>query len=594
MTSNSFCLCSTDFPEITEDGPDYARGGGGLESSDEEEEEEEDGEEEEVGILDHHWNEPDHDAPEAVDITHRLALCNMDWDRIKARDLYVLFNSFVPQGGALQSVTIYPSQTGLEKMAEEEKLGPREFREGKEAEADDKSMEELNRARLRQYQLNRLKYYFAVIVCDSKETANKIYEDCDSTEYEKSTCRIDLRFIPDDMTFDETPKETCTGVSDLTSFQPSSFTTTAFCQASVQVTWDETDIDRLNKTMKKFTEEDVENDQFDELIASSEEESSDEAAENGDEKTAGKETKKKNREKKKMKKYRKLLGLEADKKSKKKKKTKKKKAKPPLAEEDGEEEEEDEEMQLTLDHSVNGKKKKKKATKNVKTKAPKDFSSDSDEGEGEKEGEMQFTWTPSIDQQTRKKKGKEKLTPWEEYQRKKKEKKREKRRERKQEKLRQQGIEDTTDLGFDDPFFNDDSGEDAKKKKGKKERRKKKGEAADDKEDDEEDRKEKASLGLLMNDDNNDRRSHFSLLKIMKEEEEERKKKKRKGKKRKQPEPADADAFEVSLDEARFAGLYTDPEMHIDPNAPEFKKTKGMVALMEEVSKKRKTARDAR
>ena len=560
-----------------------------------------------MGILDHHWNEPDHDAPEAVDITHRLALCNMDWDRIKARDLYVLFNSFVPQGGALQSVTIYPSQTGLEKMAEEEKLGPREFREGEEAEMDDKGMGELNRARLRQYQLNRLKYYFAVIVCDSKETANKIYEDCDSTEYEKSTCRIDLRFIPDDMTFDETPKETCTGVSDLTSFQPSSFTTTAFCQASVQVTWDETDIDRLKKTMKQFTEEDVENDQFEELIASSEEESGDEAAGSGDEaagsgeeKAAGKEAKrkkKKTREKRKMKKYRKLLGLEADKASKKKKKMKKKKkkAKPPLAGEDGEGEDDDEEMQLTLDHSMNGKDEKKKETKNGKTKAPKDLSSDSGEGEGEEEGEMQFSWTPSIDQRTRKKKGKEKLTPWEEYQRKKKEKKREKRRERKREKLRQQGIEDTTALGFDDPFFNDDSGEDAKKKKGKKERRKKKGEAADDKEDDEEDRKEKASLGLLMNDDDDDdRRGHFSLLKIMKEEEEEGKRKKRKGKKRKQPEAADADAFEVSLDEARFAGLYTDPEMHIDPNAPEFKKTKGMVTLMEEVSKKRKTARDAR
>ena len=577
-------MCFTDLPEITEDGPDYARGGGGLESSSDDEEDD-DAEEEEQGILDHHWNEPDHDAPEAADITHRLALCNMDWDRIKARDLYVLFNSFVPKGGALQSITIYPSQIGLEKMAEEEKMGPQEFREGEEATNDDGNMGELNRARLRQYQLNRLKYYFGVIVCDSKETANKIYEECDSTEYEKSACRIDLRFIPDDMTFDETPKETCAGISDLTSFQPSTFTTTAFCQASVQVTWDETNIDRLKKTMKKFTEEDVENDQFDELIASSEEEGTDDA-ENDDAEKVGEKSKKKKKkksEKKRMKKYRKLLGLDADKKSK-----RKKKAKPQILEEVGEEES-DEEMQLTVAHSINGKKKEKKAMKtNVKKKAQNDSSSEDEEGEGGKEGGMQFTWEPSVDQQKQRKKGKEKLTPWEEYQQKKKGKKREKRRERKKEKLRQQGVEDTTNLGFDDPFFNDESDEDRKKKK-KKERRKKKGEEVNEAED-EADKKEKASLGLLMNDDD-DRHSHFSLLQIMKEENEGRKKK---GKKRKQSETVDADTFEISLDQSRFAGLYTDPQMHIDPNAPEFKKTKGMMALMEEVSKKRKTVHDAR
>ena len=515
----------------------------------------------------------------------------MDWDRIKARDLYVLFNSFVPQGGALRSVTIYPSQTGLEKMAEEEKLGPREFREGgagnKESAGDrgggDEGMGELNRARLRQYQLNRLKYFYAVLVCDSKETASKIYEDCDSTEYEKSTCRIDLRFVPDDMTFDETPKETCTGVTDLTTFEPSAFTTTAFCQANVQVTWDETNIERLKKTMKKFTEEDVENDQFDDLIASSEEESSEEGEEADEKKkNAGKETKKKKKsEKKKMKKYRKLLGLDVSKKSKKKKKKKKAQLEEGKGEEEG--------VQLTSDHSVNGKRKDKTSKKNGKKKAPKDLSSE-DEGDDD-EGGMQLTWEPSVERQKQKKKGKEKLSPWEEYQQKKKDKKKEKRRDRKREKLRQQGVEDTTSLGFDDPFFNDDPDDEGKTKTKKKERRKKKGED-EDKEEGEVDRKERAALGLLMNDDEDERHSHFSLLKIMKEENEGEEKKKKRGKKRKQSETVGTDTFEMSVGESRFAGLFTDPEMHIDPTAPEFKKTKGMTALIEEVSNRRKTVRD--
>jgi hypothetical protein len=52
-----------------------------------------------------------------------------------------------------------------------------------------------SRERLRQYELQRLKYYFAVVECDSAQTANHIYEQCDGVEYESSANKFDLRLV---------------------------------------------------------------------------------------------------------------------------------------------------------------------------------------------------------------------------------------------------------------------------------------------------------------------------------------------------------------------------------------------------------------
>ncbi|XP_018563697.1 ESF1 homolog [Anoplophora glabripennis] len=226
---------------------DYARGESTLCSESSSDDDESEDELSETDEIEHKWGELDADAEETEGTTYRLAACNMDWDRIRAIDLMVLFNSFLPPGGVIKSVAIYPSEFGKKRMAEEEIKGPIELVESKVEENDNENEEgsSYHMEKLRQYQLNRLKYYYAVISFDTPNSANKIYTECDGKEYESSATKIDLRFIPDSMEFDDEPKEMCDKLPDVNRYQPRFFTTTALQQAKVDLTWDETNPERL-------------------------------------------------------------------------------------------------------------------------------------------------------------------------------------------------------------------------------------------------------------------------------------------------------------------------------------------------------------
>ena len=165
------------------------------------------------------WGELDRDAETTEEETKRLAVCNMDWDRVGAADLYLVLSSFCPASGTVTSVQIFVSDFGKERLEEEARRGPAELRvaqqdpegEGDEAKDDlgddtdeddpeervlpnsrkEKAAEVAAMARVRQYQVfvgvlqrnpqtdnfnfqvNRLKYYYAVAEFDSIETASR-------------------------------------------------------------------------------------------------------------------------------------------------------------------------------------------------------------------------------------------------------------------------------------------------------------------------------------------------------------------------------------------------------------------------------------
>ncbi|CAH2234533.1 jg1673 [Pararge aegeria aegeria] len=134
--------------------------------------------------------------------------------------------------------------------------------------------------KLRRYQLNRLKYFYGVVECDSVATADKLYSECDGMEYESSATKLDMRFIPDDVTFDQEPRETCSKLPDMTKYKPRLFTTTALQQAKVDLTWDATNPKRA-ELIKSALDGNIDALDLKEYLASS---SDDESAEEQDSK----------------------------------------------------------------------------------------------------------------------------------------------------------------------------------------------------------------------------------------------------------------------------------------------------------------------
>ena len=214
-------------------------------SSSEEEQEPAEAEEQQEDV----WEEKDK-APEG-EATHRLAVMNLDWAGISATDLLALFRSFCPKDGSVLSVSIYPSEFGHQQLTREAREGP------SRAIFDPSTPEGLNEVQLRKYERERMKYYYAVTDCDSVQTAEAIYQECEGLEIERTSNVMDLRYIPDSLQeFPYPPKEVADSLP--TSYSLKDFFTRALQHSRVKLTWDETPMDRTQTLKKAFTETDME------------------------------------------------------------------------------------------------------------------------------------------------------------------------------------------------------------------------------------------------------------------------------------------------------------------------------------------------
>lgn len=560
---------------------DYAREGGFSDSSSDDdtsdEEEDSDEDEEEQNVVEFPDEQQALEVP-LGDVSNRLAVVNLDWDNIRAADLMAVAQSFAPTGGkGVQRVVVYPSEFGKERMEREELEGPpreifasssskRAQDDSEEEDSEDEEErikkelltedtgEEFDSAKLRQYQLDRLKYYYAVITCESKETAKVLYDDMDGREYLTTANFFDLRFIPDDVSFDDdAPRDECTKLPP--GYKPNEFVTDALTHSKVRLTWDADDTTRKEVQKRAFSRAEIDENDLQAYIGSDSSDDEDEAPAHADGEDAPKLTKAE-QQRQKMRAALGLTGATVVKSS-------AKKAAAPVGD-----------MQVTFTSGLSGPAGSKK------------------------EGASVFENDPAhVNETTR-----------ERYIR--KEKERKERRKAKAKAIRAgedpdavggESSEDEEeaeaapgeeDLGFNDPFFTDmPAAQKAEKEVRKAEKAKKRQERE---EADRATAAQRAELELLMVDDKADASMrHFDMNEIAKAEKQAKKRGKKGSKKGKDGEDADqkqvdgAD-FKIETQDPRFSRLFESHEFAIDPTNPRFQKTAGMQALLEEGRKKRK------
>ncbi|KAI0533609.1 hypothetical protein GGR58DRAFT_100812 [Xylaria digitata] len=504
---------------------------------------------------------------EVGEITKRIAVVNLDWDNIKSVDLMALFSSFVPQGGRIEKVSIYPSEFGKERMKREELEGPPKeiFKKGAQDEdqlesdsedSTDDSEDEDEKIKkdmlqegddqdfdsdaLRSYQLDRLRYYYAVVICSDLSTAGKLYNACDGTEYLASSNFVDLRFIPDDVAFDDEPRDECDSL--VSNYQPTEFVTDALQHSRVKLTWDVApdEAARKENIRKAFTGSRAELEEND---------------------------------------FRAYLASDSD----------------------GDDDVEDDVVEAEPAVVEDEPKLSKKELKARKLREALGLSSEPMTRSSAKVGpvgDMQVTFTPALMGDEKKEPEGEETTV-EKYIRKERE-----RKARKKEKAvskrnggetedQDEPAEPEEDLGFDDPFFTTDEpvkvSKSAERKEERRRRREEKEAAAV------ENAAQKAQLEKIMADDSKNQAEHldhFNMDEITRAEKKKSKKGKKKGKSQVEDHGGLQEGFDMDVNDNRFKAVFENHEFAIDPTNPKFKSTPGMKKLLEEGRKKRKNRSD--
>jgi hypothetical protein len=136
----------------------------------------------------------------------------------------------------VHKVEIFPSLYGLERMKNDTMYGPpkeifdpegdrdaefaqkkrkhnkkKKYQESSDDEEDvmkaagfeneDDDLDAFNQEKLREYEVQKMKYYYAVVHCNNSKTAKFLYDEYNGFEFENSNIRLNMSFIPDELEF---------------------------------------------------------------------------------------------------------------------------------------------------------------------------------------------------------------------------------------------------------------------------------------------------------------------------------------------------------------------------------------------------------
>merc|ERR1711893_506772 len=135
------------------------------------------------------------------------------------------------------SVKIYKSQAG--KKAEKENKNI--LKKG-----DDE--EDFSREALREFELSKLRWFYAIVETDSVKTAERISEECDGREYMSSSTLVEFSDDPEDEYFDGK-------IEDSKECHPLQLNHSSMSHTAVSSTFDEKDARRgeiFDKAFKDF------------------------------------------------------------------------------------------------------------------------------------------------------------------------------------------------------------------------------------------------------------------------------------------------------------------------------------------------------
>ena len=520
--------------------------------------------------------------------THRIALVNMDWDNIRAMDLFAVASSLCPTSGRIESVVIYPSEYGRERMEREQLEGPpkelfsekrkppTEYPRNDEPELEspppddpDGNIEASSRA-LRNYQISRLRYYYAIITSDTIHTASTLYAEMDGREYLSSANFFDLRFVPDEVTFEDPitdkPRDACHTLPS--GYKPNEFVTEALTHSRIKLTWDAEDKTRQEVQKRAFSRAEIDDNDLKAYIGSDNDSDSERSASPVVGAPAASATN--NKTATARAKTRALLGLPAE--------ADPAPSKPKSKEQD--------DMQITFSsglssHDASGshsifankpedvreestreqyirKERDRKAKRKERAKAARKGLPLAD-ASAEVNEDADVDATPDAHEPVA---------------------------------ADAQEDEENGDP-FNDPFFTDPAAANAalKKEARKAEKRRKQDTAAADAE---QKAAERENLRKMMADNSDDGRAegsaHFNMADIKRREKEATKKgkhKKKRGRDMDEDGEGREDDFELDLQDPRFKGVFERNEFAIDPTNPRFSGTRAMKAVLEEGRKRR-------